>query len=392
MKYRQPSSNPGILLFVVMMTTIIFFIPTYLIQQHIRDLIIGELGHDATSTAIAIARFLERDLDAYRRFHDIDTYESGSYDSVWYQEVRSVLAQIKQETGADFIFTEKWIDGNNIAYLLDAEEPGSDLYSPPGSLDGMSDPERQAFLGSVATNSGMIRDPEWGNYLTGFAPILDKEKDRVLGLVGVDYSMDHVKDLIFHVGRSTWGGMAMMVILASVVILRLLDMRHNALEVDYLTGLYSKHYHDKQMERLGKVAAHTGVSYCHAIMDIDNFKDVNDRYSHQDGDDVLREVAKLLQKNVRSTDTCARLGGDEFGLLFPDTNKEQVEAILERIRVKASLTTLRTGEGSEINVTLSIGFVMWEKGTDKEQMESRADMAMYQSKNNGKNRVTCWAS
>ena len=388
MKKRRPSTRLDVLLIVVGLIVAILALPGYLIYNNIQQLLINQLGHDATSTAITVARFLERDVDAYRAFHDTTVYEDGAYDAAWYNETRGVLGKIKVETGADFIFTEKWVDDNTIAYLLDAEEPGSENYSSPGAEDSMSDPERKAFLEGISTDSGMIRDPEWGDYLTGFSPIHDQVSGRVLGLVGVDYSLSSVQHIISNVMHVIVGGLLIIALLGSLVILRLIDMRYVAMEIDYLTGLYSKHYFDRQLTRLQRSAEQTGVTYCHSIMDIDDFKVVNDTYSHQDGDDVLKAVAEILQSNVRASDCCARLGGDEFGLLFPDTKKEEAELILERIRAKVAKTTLHVGNGAELGVTLSIGFVVWESGMGVTDMESHADDAMYSSKNSGKNRIT----
>jgi diguanylate cyclase (GGDEF)-like protein len=388
MKKRRPSARINVLLPTLGLILLLLSLPTYFTYKNMENLIIRQLGHNATSTAIAVARFLERDVDAYRAFHDAQVYEPGSYDETWYRQTRAVLGEIKQEINADFIFTEKWIDEDTIAYLLDAEEPGSEDYSPPGSEDGMSDPERKAFTEGISTDSGMIRDPEWGDYLTGFAPIHDHATGNTLGLVGVDYAMSHVQDIISGVRRVTIGGMIIIALLASWTILRLIDMRYYALEIDYLTGVYSKHYHDRLMTRLQKHAEQTTVSYCHAIMDIDNFKQINDAYTHQDGDEVLKSVALIVRDSIRASDCCARLGGDEFGFLFPDTRQEDAMHILERIRLRVATAGLSAANGDDITVTLSIGMVEWRPGMTCNNMETLADNAMYQSKNTGKNKVS----
>ena len=388
MKKRRPSSHLPFLLLVLGLVASLFSVPAALIQQRFVAMIHHELGHNATSTAVAIARFLETDIDAYRNFHDRTAYSPDSYDTTWYARTCAILRQIKQETGADFIFTEKWVDDENIAYLLDAEEPDSEDYSAPGTTDGISDPERKAFLEGVNTDSGMIHDPVWGDYLTGFSPIVDRATGRILGLVGVDYSADRVRTLMSSLTRLIVLGAIMLSLLSAIIIIRLIDMRYIALETDYLTGLYSRHYHDKRLSKLHRQALRKNASFCHAIMDIDFFKHINDDYGHQEGDEVLKKVALLLQKNIRAVDCCARLGGDEFGFLFGNTNREDAERILERIRQCVAEADIQTTNGRRLQVTLSIGMVMWRPGLDIETILNQADHAMYESKHDGRNRLT----
>ena len=177
-------------------------------------------------------------------------------------------------------------------------------------------------------------------------------------------------------------------LLSAIILIRLVDMRYIALETDYLTGLYSRHYHDGRLAKLHKRALRGRFPFCHAIMDVDFFKRINDEYGHQEGDEVLKQVARILERSVRNADCCARLGGDEFGFLFGNTEHEDAERMLERIRRRVAEADIRTTDGRPLQVTLSIGMVMWRPGLDIETMQNQADSAMYTSKHNGRNRLT----
>jgi len=118
------------------------------------------------------------------------------------------------------------------------------------------------------------------------------------------------------------------------------------------------------------------------MLDIDNFKEINDTYGHDVGDEVLKNLANLIKKNIRDSDVFVRYGGEEFVLLLPNTVINQALITLEKIR------TLVAGKcmTNDISITVSIGVVEFKEDIDKSI--KRADKAMYRSKATGKNRVT----
>lgn len=120
-----------------------------------------------------------------------------------------------------------------------------------------------------------------------------------------------------------------------------------------------------------------------ALVDLDGFKDVNDRYSHATGDEVLRAVATALRSALRADDTVARYGGDEFVVLLPGTAPHAARGALERaVRAVADLPA-KVGAG----VTLSAGVVAAGDRDNADSLLARADSAMYRAKRSGGNQV-----
>lgn len=121
------------------------------------------------------------------------------------------------------------------------------------------------------------------------------------------------------------------------------------------------------------------------MVDIDHFKKVNDRYGHPIGDLVLRQIADILRDSARSMDFVTRYGGEEFVMLLPESPLEMALNVAERIRQRV--------EGQSFGqiphpITISLGVAQWREGEDAEQLLARVDKALYQSKQQGRNRVS----
>lgn len=155
---------------------------------------------------------------------------------------------------------------------------------------------------------------------------------------------------------------------------------------DYLTGLYNRR---KAIELMNNEVARSrrgGKPLCVLMLDIDDFKKVNDSLGHEAGDYVLKEVAALLTANKRNYDILARWGGEEFILLLCETNIEEGLSMAERIR-HAVCTRQLTYQGRSFSISVTIGIAEMSPEDDLEQVIRKADAAMYQGKQMGKNRV-----
>ena len=163
---------------------------------------------------------------------------------------------------------------------------------------------------------------------------------------------------------------------------------------DGLTGLHNRRYLDSHLATLFERARNRRRPLSLMITDIDRFKQINDTYGHDAGDEVLREFATRLRKNVRGIDLACRMGGEEFVVVMPDTDGAIAEKVAERIRAQIADTPFAIGgDGQTIPVTVSVGVAAMMPGADTvEAMLKRADIALYEAKNGGRNRVVAAAA
>ncbi|MGD8785017.1 MAG: diguanylate cyclase [Thioalkalispiraceae bacterium] len=123
------------------------------------------------------------------------------------------------------------------------------------------------------------------------------------------------------------------------------------------------------------------------MIDVDHFKSINDQYGHAAGDQVLSNVGHILGDSLRDSDVLARIGGEEFVLLLPDTPEDNAESVAERMREQLARSTIKF-EKINLSITASFGVASISPEDDSlEKMLSRADHAMYEAKNTGRNRV-----
>ncbi|ASA21018.1 sensor domain-containing diguanylate cyclase [Paenibacillus donghaensis] len=148
---------------------------------------------------------------------------------------------------------------------------------------------------------------------------------------------------------------------------------------DSLTGLYARHYLDEVIKD------RQGTDFCGSliVVDIDQFKLVNDTYGHQKGDKILKQVSEIVKSSIRQGDIAARWGGEELAVYLPQLGAQQSMFVAERIRK-------RVMDETEPRVTVSCGIAEWSWTDERVSVESlfyRADMALYEAKNQGRNRV-----
>ncbi len=160
---------------------------------------------------------------------------------------------------------------------------------------------------------------------------------------------------------------------------------------DGLTKIYNKRYFEDVARREFSYAARHGNVFCIVLLDIDHFKKINDTYGHQAGDYVLRNLARILEAEVREYDTFARWGGEEFIFLLRNVNLENAVVFAERIRRRIASTPF-VFEGVPIKVTISLGVAAYrpddEEVTDIDYVIKEADKYLYVAKDKGRNRVS----
>lgn len=172
---------------------------------------------------------------------------------------------------------------------------------------------------------------------------------------------------------------------------------HNALQHEHtleqairdgLTGLYNHTYfHERIGEELSR-AGRYGRPFSLVMLDLDNFKSLNDTYGHSEGDRILRAFAEVIRRAVRESDLPARYGGEEFAIMMPETRGQEAAIAAERLRRQLERGHLLRIDGVDICLTASFGVAAFpEDADDAPELIRRADEALYAAKRSGKNQV-----
>lgn len=213
-----------------------------------------------------------------------------------------------------------------------------------------------------------------------------KAKDKVNGLI--------VADNIFTKKTVTPDDLRIFMMLANQAGLaiensQLYEMVKNKSHTDALTSLWNHGFFQNKLSEDIQLAREQNVPLSLIIVDIDNFKALNDTYGHQNGDIVLKEIARILKESCREADSPCRYGGEEFSIILPQINKEQAFGIAERIRQRVEqLTFTDFSLYNAVKVTTSIGIASFPTDADnKKDLIAQADRAMYKAKFGGKNQT-----
>jgi len=156
--------------------------------------------------------------------------------------------------------------------------------------------------------------------------------------------------------------------------------------IDELTSLLNRRSLDEMIDtEISRHSRYGGV-FTLAILDLDSFKSYNDRYGHLSGDNLLKEVGKIIKSAIRNADHAFRYGGDEFAILLPQTSIDDALQVIERVREKID----KELDSGEIHVTTSIGLASWpDDGISHTDIIAAADVTLYRAKRSGGNRSYC---
>lgn len=160
-------------------------------------------------------------------------------------------------------------------------------------------------------------------------------------------------------------------------------------EKDGLTGVNNKLHFEKLLSKEFERAKSTNDLVSLIMMDVDNFKQINDTYGHLAGDKLLILLGKILDRNIREVDFCGRYGGDEFIIALPGISAQKAQAVAERVKRKTEKVSLKINT-EEVGFSVSIGISQRSNEKSWRELVDKADKAMYSSKNKGKNCITLY--
>jgi diguanylate cyclase len=172
-----------------------------------------------------------------------------------------------------------------------------------------------------------------------------------------------------------------------------LDRARGEALLDPLTGILNRKGFDQKMAALLEQSPAEGQSHCLVMFDIDHFKKVNDAHGHVMGDRVIRGLGEILRVSLPDPGdaVAARYGGEEFAVVLPHSTLAEATRLAEQVRERAKAMRIRNRNTHEVlfTVTISGGVAALQPGDDAQALISRADSALYQSKNSGRDRVSC---
>jgi two-component system, cell cycle response regulator len=160
---------------------------------------------------------------------------------------------------------------------------------------------------------------------------------------------------------------------------------------DYLTGTYNRRFLQTRIKEEYSRAQRHGTPFTCLMLDLDNFKPINDKYGHAVGDKVLKHVVELVRKFIRPTDVFVRYGGDEFVLLLPETPLESARGLAERIRHSLETNRLVDGENIiQVGCSIGLGTFPGPDADESEDLLKKVDQMLYQAKKNGRNQISVY--
>jgi diguanylate cyclase (GGDEF)-like protein len=229
---------------------------------------------------------------------------------------------------------------------------------------GRLDPAGQARLAELGGGSALLVPLSTGGRVVGMAELASRSDGR------------H-----FHAGEIAWLRTMANQAAGALENASLVRQLRDAAETDTVTGVYShRHLQDRIRQETAR-AARSGSPLSVLMVDLDDFKRVNDDYGHQAGDRVLRAIAGALRAAVRTSDVVARYGGDEFVVLMPDTDGAEAARVAQRAAEAVAAKAHPMTDGTEVHVTCSAGLALYPRdGNSARRLLRSADAAMYTHK------------
>lgn len=373
--------------FMVVIIASILFIPMHYLFMQFKSSMETEFGRKAMSVAITTAEFIEEDINDYKLLVVIDDYETEVYDTVYYEKMNALLRRIREETNVSYLYTIKKISETELVYIFDGEDPTSEFFSKIGDTDNFGVGDQEVFINKEPVANGLETDPNWGTYVSGYAPIIDPITGDMLGAVGVDISEEQFQTFVNKIRLLVYISTVFLILVASVAVVYLMKLRIKAAEIDFLTGLSSKEAFEKLLKTTIQNAKKSQSNLSLLMIDIDNFKELNDHYGHLYGDEILKKVAQVMQDSIRKHDLSFRFGGDEFAIILPGINRDFAKIVANRIIREVNEIHQTVGSKDELSIHISIGISEWEEGISFIELIQKADKALYTAKTSGKNQV-----
>ena len=360
-----------------------------------RHIIEEEITQNAQGIAVAVARYVEKDINAYKSFiSSVDAVEiqdtaaglepGGYQDSEYYRNMQDFFADIKNHSHVKYIYTERVINDETIEFILDAEPIGADDHSPPRSITENDQWRRAAYATGEPVGFKLVAYSRWGKLIGGYAPIVDEDGKTLLGIAGVNVDASHLY------GRLSTLQVILLIVYLCIIGTALWILTRYSSAIlepmlkDKLTGAYNKRYFNKLLRGEIEVALKRRKDLALLMLDLDHFKRINDTYGHGFGDKVLSAISTTIRNSLRQNDHFIRYGGEEFIAIIPNASQGRAVEIAERIRNAVGEHEIYNEEKNvSIKMTISIGVAGLNRPSlGVQEFVENADKALYIAKKN----------
>lgn len=343
------------------------------------DMMEKAVGHGAVTAAQGFAQSVDGD---WLQNSNLDAAASDPN----FQRLKRALEERLGEGVVHRFDIVRLVDSRTVQHVLSLPKDGSEDYYPPGRFE-------EILAGSLYTERRPgfhpVRLSSPGSFMAGWAPI--RSTDQVVGLLMVFINGDELQAVVDKVSLGVTGALGALILLSGILAYKLAASFERTAVTDGLMGIYNHKYFKQRLEGEVAKSRRYGQQTSIVLLDLDFFKRVNDTYGHATGDLVLKHLAKWVVDSSRTTDVVARYGGEEVAVILPFTGLAGAQEFAERLRLKISEQMIRDPEeDAEFRVTVSVGVAQWERGIDMLDLIKRADAALYQSKDAGRNRVTIY--
>lgn len=304
-----------------------------------------------------------------------------------YPIVLKHLKKLQEESEVYAIRVVRYLDGRNAQFVVDTIPEDKPLFKGPGSVGNI---ENHPDLFTSGAGALPAEDAVAGLFMVSWRQVYS-DSGAPVGSVLVYVEANEEARYLTTASLTLFLFALVLTVLGGYLSYKLGAAFEMTAITDGLTGLFNQKHFKQRLEFECHRAARYRVPLSIVMMDIDRFKQVNDTYGHAIGDLVLKNVAKWLKQGSRNTDLVARYGGEEMAVILPHTGLAGAQEFAERVRLKiANEVTRDQEEDVSLRVTVSLGVAQFEPGLSPMDLIKRADAALYQSKNNGRNRVTIW--
>jgi len=387
-----------LLVFIIGFSGVILGLTVFLTMKNTEEL--QYIIEDSVKSQLISTSIAARELIDVGKFASYNSLEDVDDDIDAYLETLGNLRILQKQTGTKYIYALKFIDGKYY-FVFDTDDEIKEAFL---EYEEISEVHKEAFTGKNAAGIMNVVD-EWGSFNTGAIPIIDKE-GRIVGIISADIEDEYIqKSNSTSLFNSTLLLIALLTTLCFMIIIVLIllksvrktqDKLFMMSNYDALTGLPNRRYLMNYLPQIAETSMKKQTSFAMFLIDLDNFKKVNDNAGHDAGDELLKHISKYLNsihnnsKSFRPSagmlNVSARIGGDEFVQIVPGISTvEEAVTVAQKVIDNFSNSEIERFI-EQYKVGLSIGVSIFPHNTeDFNVLIKYADIAMYHAKKNGKN-------